>query len=107
MCTEPSAIWPSGALGALAGGGWVFGAAWPACPFIDALPAGFFVSVVCAKAVLAANTPARAPTRTNRFMLASKIKRPNLGVKYTGVEQARCHGSTAGLAEARPPSRRR
>jgi hypothetical protein len=30
------------------------------------------LSFVCAKAVLAANAPTSAPTRTNRFMLAYK-----------------------------------
>src|SRR5215207_5561122 len=72
MRTVPSAIWPSGAAGAASVAGWALGALWPAPAC-----AGFSV---CAAAVNwnaepVATAPTRAPTRTNRFIPASRFIR--------------------------------
>src|SRR5258707_4671348 len=73
MCTDPSVISPSGPIAAAVVGGCVFGAMWP-WPVL--------LSFICAKPVTP-HAPTRPPTRTIRFMLASKSSARRSGVDYT------------------------
>src|SRR5258705_3241416 len=90
MRTVPSAKAPSGAVADASDIGCAFGAVWPS---FDAWPP---LPDVCAKAVLAASAPTRAPTKTVRFMsLASRLTAQTAELKpskYTDLQQSECHG---------------
>src|SRR5436189_288611 len=70
MCTVPSVKLPSGAAGDGSDIGWGFGAVWPS--FVIWPPR---LPLPCAKAVLAASAPTRAPMKAVRVQLESGIAR--------------------------------